>query len=328
LRRPVALLLVTSGLLATSVQALPGAPLLSVADESMGVAVAQARLNRLAPWQLKAFGAEPRGQVEGFVRNVLGLELMSVAEARAQKLDKKPAARDAQQVILARALEASLAASIFETGKVPKPLVEKYFAEHQSEFSEPARISVWRIVVSSEARALEIIKACQGAGGVQRWRQFAREESIDRATHLRNGDLGFVRADGSTDFPQLRVNPRVYAALEPILDGAILPTPLKLDENYAALWRRGSVTARTSNLEAERDKIANLLARKRLSEERDTLLGQLKTTYLKAHNPLLLDVLDGKTFDASPPDRPKPVPNPGEATPSFHPPKRTDQGLR
>lgn len=328
MRRPVALLLMTSALLATSVQALPGAPLLSVADESLGFAAAQARLNRLAPWQLKAFGAEPRAQAERFVRDVLGLELMLVAEARAQKLDKKPSARDAQQVILARALEASLAASILETGKVPKPLIEKYFAEHRSEFSEPARISVWRIVVSSEARAREIIKACQGAGGVQRWRQIAREESIDRATHLRNGDLGFVRADGSTDFPQLRVNPRVYAALEPLPDGAILPAPLKLDENYAVLWRRGSVAASTANLEAEREKIATLLTRKRLSEERDTLLGQLKTTYLKAHNPLLLEVLDGKTFDAPPPVRPKPLPNPSEATPRFDPPKRADQGLR
>ncbi len=330
MRCPAALLLATSSLLTTSVQAVPLAPLLGVAGETMGAMAAQARLDRLAPWQLTKFGGEARAQVEGFVRDVLGVELMLVAEAKAQKLDKNPRVRDAQQVILARALEASLEASILETGKVQKPLIEKYFSEHQSEFSAPARISIWRIVVSSEARALEIIKACQGAGGVQRWRQFARDESIDRATHMRNGDLGLVREDGSTDFPQLRVNPKVYTALQPISDGAILPTPLKLDENYAVLWRRGSAAARTSNLAAESEKISKLLARKLLSEEREALLGQLKTAHLKAHNPLLLEVLDGKTFDKAPPDKPKPktMLNPSDPMPSFRPPKQADQGLR
>ncbi len=294
----------------------------------MGSAAVQARLNRLAPWQLATFGAEPRAQTEGFVRDVLGVELMLVAEAKARKLDKKPSAHDAQQVILARALEASLEASILENGKMQKPLIEQYFAEHQSEFSEPARISVWRIVVSSEVHALEIIQACQGAGGVQRWRQLARDESLDRATHLRNGDLGFVREDGSTDFPQLRVNPKIYAALQPIPDGAILPAPLKLDENYAVLWRRGSMAARTPNLARESEKISKLLARKLLAEERDGLLKQLKTASLKAHNPLLLEVLDGKTFDMAPPNKPKAAPSPSDAMPSFRPPKQADQGLR
>jgi len=58
--------------------------------------------------------------------------------------------------------------------------------------------------------AKRIIAESQGAGGPARWRNFARDNSLDAATKLRDGDLGFVRPDGSTETPQLRVDPLAF----------------------------------------------------------------------------------------------------------------------
>ncbi|MDX2051916.1 MAG: hypothetical protein SFV15_05945 [Polyangiaceae bacterium] len=286
----------TACLLASSVRADEPRALLLVAGESLTRNTVQSRLNAAASWQLEPFGPTKEQRAEGFVRGVLGLELMEAAEAKARHLDATPAGRDARKVILARALEASLLQEIIAQDRVKQADIERYFADHRSEFIRPPSVAVWRIVVTSEARALAIIQECQGTGGLAKWRQIARAESVDHATHMRAGDLGFVRADGSTTFPQLRVSPQIYAALANVEDGAIAPKPLKLDENYAVLWRRGSLGEERADLRSESPKIADLLRRKALSEDRGALLDRLRKQHLKDHNPLLLEVLDGKAF--------------------------------
>jgi len=258
-------------------------------------AVARA-LRHVPAFQLSELGADDAARRRAVVDRLLVPELQRAAEARARGLDKRPRTADRLRDLYSRAMDADLARQTAEQQPVTEADVQKYFDDHRDRFETPRRIRIWRILVNDEALAKKIIAESQGAPGPAKWRSFARDNSIDTATKFRDGDLGFVRADGGTETPQLRVDPALFAAVDKLADGQIAPEPVKVQAGIAVVWRRGSLPPITRTVAQETSAIRTLLTRQRLEKARQDLIAELRKQYLKALDTQLLELLPDAMF--------------------------------
>jgi peptidyl-prolyl cis-trans isomerase C len=289
----------TFALVSVTALAADGAgPVVSAGNETADFAAVERAFGRVPAFQLAALAADDNGRRHAVVEQQLGPTLQAAAEARARGIDKRPRTGDRLRELYARAMDAELAVVTAREQPVTDAEVHKYFDEHRERFDTPRRVRIWRIVVSDEELAKKIISESQGAGGPARWRNFARDNSLDAATKFRDGDLGFVRPDGSTETPTLRVDPALFAAVDKLSDGQIVPEPLKLASGVAVVWRRGSLPAISRTVEQEAPAIRTLLTRERLEAARKALLDKLRQQYLKAHDTQLLETLPDGMFAA------------------------------
>jgi hypothetical protein len=271
-------------------------PVVRAGAETADAAAVLRAIQRVPAFQLAELGADAAARRRAVVEKRLVPELLGAAEARALGLDKRPRTAGRIRELYARALEAELARSTAEQAPVSDADIQKYFDEHRERFEVPRRIRIWRILVSDEALAKKIITESQGAGGPAKWRSFARDNSLDAATKLRDGDLGFVRPDGSTETPQLRVDPALFAAVDALPDGALAPEPLPVAAGYAVVWRRGSLPAIARSVAQEGGAIRTVLTRERLEAARKSLLGELRQQRVKLLDAQLLETLPDSSF--------------------------------
>jgi hypothetical protein len=245
-------------------------------------------------------------------------------------LDKQPRTADRLRELYSRALEAELARETAQKQPVTDAEVQQYFAQHRERFETPRRVRIWRIQVGDVALAKKIIAESRGAGGPERWRNFAREHSIDTATKFRDGDLGFVRPDGSTETPRVRVDPALFAAVDELRDGDLLPEPLPLSGGFAVVWRRGSLPAITRTVAQEKPAIVSVLTRQRLEAARKALLADLRKKSLRALDPLLLETLPDSAFSlpAGSARSLPPLPSAGQPPAGAETPKPSENGTR
>lgn len=304
-------------LASASAFAADSAPVLSAGPETADAAAVARAFARVPAFQLAELGADAAARRRAVVERLLAPELQRAAEARARGLDKRPRTADRLKELYARAMETELARTTAEQQPITDADVQKYFDEHRDRFETPRRIRIWRILVKDEELAKKIIAESQGAPGPAKWRNFARESSLDTATKFRDGDLGFVRADGSTETPQLRVDPALFAAVDKLSDGQIAPEPLKVQAGIAVVWRRGSLPAITRTVAQEGPAIRTLLTRQRLEAARQNLIAELRRTSLKALDTQLLETLPDATFAPAEPAAASLPPLPsGSATPT------------
>ena len=305
-------------------------PVVSVGPERADAATVLRAFRRVPAFQLAELGPDDASRRRAVVEKLLVPELRGAAEARARGLDKRPRTADRLRELYARALDAELARSDAAQNPVTDADVQKYFDEHRARFETPRRIRIWRILVSDEALAKKIIAECQGAGGPAKWRSFARDNSLDAATKLRDGDLGFVRADGATETPQLRVDPALFAAVDKLQDGQIAPEPLAQTAGFAVVWRRGSLPAISRTVTQESSAIRTLLTRERRESARKSVLAELRKQRLKSVDGELLQTLPDATFapPAGSASSLPPLPSGGPAPAGAETPQPSERGTR
>lgn len=286
-----------------------------VGDVELGAAELQARLSALSQARRSALPAGAAG-TRAFVDQVLVPELLLERHARTVSL--APAQRD-------RALAFALDRKTAERVSVDAAEVAAFYAQHRAEFHTEAAIGLWRIVTASEAEAREILTAVRGkANGAELWSALARERSLDAATKMRRGDLGFVRENGHTDVPQVRVNPELHRAAALLSDGELMAEPLRDGEHYSVLWRRGSRPARDVPLEQAAGEIRRVLLHQKGQEALSALVARLRSEQLTAFAPDALESVDYGTPESTRSRRPL-VARPAAGPPA---PTRTPTGER
>lgn len=322
--------LALSLLSATALAADAGAPVVTAGSETADAAAVLRAFGRVPAFQLAELGADDAARRRAVVERLLVPELQGAAEARSRGLDRRPRTADRLRELYARALETELARVTPLARPVTDADVQKYFDEHRERFETPRRIRIWRILVSDEQLAKRIISESQGAGGPAKWRAFARDSSLDAATKFRDGDLGFVRPDGQTDTPQLRVDAALFAAVEKLPDGQIVSEPLRVAGGFAAVWRRGTLPAISRTLAQETPAIRTLLTRERLAAARQELLTELRKQRVTALNAQLLETLPDATFAPPAPSAKSlpPLPSASAAPAGAEKPQPGERGTR
>lgn len=263
-----------------------------VGSATMTADAVSRRLAMLPTYQLTRYGATPEEQKKKFVQEVLVPELLFGEDGIQRKLDADPKLQDKVREALRDSVDRALREDALTATPISADEIKKYYDDNKSRYETPKRIKIWRIQVPDEPAAKAIIDIAKGADGPKRWGEEARERSLDKATAQRSGDLGFVRPDGSTDVPRVQVDPAVYAAVDKVKDGTVVPQPVKEGDVWSVLWRRGTIEATKRTIEDESDSIRQVLERRRAETARQDLLKRLKAEQVKESHPDLLQHIE------------------------------------
>jgi peptidyl-prolyl cis-trans isomerase C len=288
--------------------------------------------------RLAAIGVPPVGSSPGaagaaghsarqLVENVIVPELVASQEAKQRGLDKGPKYADREREVLRQSLEAAVKAQALADKPVTNEEIQAYFTANKARFEQPLRLRLWRILLDDEATAKSLLEQAKSAGSPAKWGELAREKSVDKATNLRQGDLGFVHADGDTDAPRVRVDPVLFRAAAAVKDGEFVAQPVKEGAKLAVIWRRGSLPAKLRTVEQERESIKNLLERQRADEAHEALVQKLRGEFVKEEHPDLLEQIPEGMF-GNRVARPRPSLIPRKPPPGLKLPRPTDSGLR
>jgi len=269
---------------------------ITVGSATMTAADVSRRLAALPAYQAARYGSTPEEIKKRFVDEVLVPEMLYGEEGLKKKLDQSPELKDKTRQALREAIDRNLREETLQKQPITQDELKKYFDENKARFETPKRIRVWRIQVADEATAKDIIAKAKGTDGIKQWSEAAREKSLDKATSQRSGDLGFVRADGSTDVPRVQVDPSVFAAAEKVGDGTLVAQPLHEGDRWSVLWRRGSIEASKRTLEDEGASIRQMLERRRIDAARQELMTRLRKDAVTDFHPELLSNIDASAF--------------------------------
>ena len=249
------------------------------------------RLAETPPFQLATFGKTPDEIRRKFLEEVMIPAALHAEEARATKLDERSLVRDRIREVLRQAIENELREELASSKPPTDAEIKKYYDDNRSKFHTPRRLKIWRILVDKKDLAQKIIadvKAAPADQSPKKWGELARKHSADDATKMREGNLGFVRPDGTTNMPRVKVARELFEAAEKVKDGELVPEPVAEGERWAVVWRRGSIVAVTRTLEQEENSIKQILTRSKLKKSMTELLDGLEKKHVSEVNDELL----------------------------------------
>lgn len=198
-------------------------------------------------------------------------------EAQRRKIETSSSFANSRSAILAetfseRAQQAAPAPSAERVAAVMK--------NNPRDFARPARIRIFRILLSDEEEAKKLIARLGASPRMEDFRATARSHSIDKATHQRGGDLGFVWPDGTTEIPQVRAVPTLYQAAQEVEEGMLAPEPVREGDSFAVVLRRGTLPPRSMDDERARRLIQQRLMAEAAEEKLDLLVKNLRSHHL------------------------------------------------
>jgi peptidyl-prolyl cis-trans isomerase C len=121
--------------------------------------------------------------------------------------------------------------------------------------------------------------------------ELAREHSIDKASNLRAGNLGFIAPDGTSNDPGLRVEVAIVHAAQGVRDGQLVPAPVPEGENYSVVWRKGTLAATRRTVDQVAAQIRDTVWKARVKDEADKLTAALRAAKLRDLDDSLLATL-------------------------------------
>jgi peptidyl-prolyl cis-trans isomerase C len=236
------------------------------AEEVITEAEGRRRFALLSPGQRHALGSTAEAQHKAFVSMLTEEALLAVAGKKAE-LSKTFAVAEVQRRVLARAVIDRAGEALGPASAIPDAEVMAYYEGHRSTYEAPARVQLWRILCGTEAKAKEVLAKAKKGISVQDWMALARETSIDEATKLRGGNLGFLDEKGISDDAPVSVEASVVAAAAGVAEGIIVDAVVPEKGNFAVVWRRSSLPAVRRSVEEVAPQIRGALWR----EKRDKL---------------------------------------------------------
>jgi peptidyl-prolyl cis-trans isomerase C len=280
----------------------------------------QERAALLAPFQWATLGNTWEERRRRLLDEVLIPEALLQAHAGGTKGDLL-APRDAA---LSEVLLLDLQAQV---SSVPVSDLElrRHYEQHRRHYETPRAILIWRILRTNEPEARELI-AKLGVPDEAEFRRLARDLSIDEATCMRAGTLGYVASDGQTHMPQVRVSPALFAAADQVRDGQLVPVPVREGDHFAVVWRRTSRPAQAQSWAEVSAAVRAQLEEQKLAEATRQLLERLRANQLRDFQPGALAGFEPRS--AEPVARPALAQEAVPLRPVRLLPKATDRGLR
>jgi peptidyl-prolyl cis-trans isomerase C len=250
------------------------------------------RMQQVPPYQLATFGDDPLARKRKFLDEVMIPDVLYALGAEDRHLDKQQPTSYALDHARSDAATRAIKKGVTAAAQIPMEDVKKYYAENQPRYDTPERYNVWRILCSSQKDAQDILDNVKKDSSLTNWNAQARDHSIDRATYLRGGNLGFVTLDGQSNETGLRADPGVMLAAVKVKDGEFVGQVIPEGPNFAVVWRRGTVGANHRGLSEVEAQIKDTLFKQRGDAEVKRVTDELRTRDLKDFSPGVLDTID------------------------------------
>jgi peptidyl-prolyl cis-trans isomerase C len=277
----------------------PNAVVVQVGRRTVSVSELERRWQALPAFQRHALGDSTQTRLLAFIDRWLVPDLLMEQVEQSHRDQSNARIRVLEKSVLQQVLVVRLRAQSETANPVTDADVTSYFESHRQQFDRPERLRLFRILMADEKSANELIQKLKNAPDFDTWRNMAREKSLDRATNMRGGELGFISADGKSDIVELQVDPALFAAAAHIKDGELARKPIREGDKFAVLWRRGHLAAESANLTSVDAAIRLHLKESRVRADYDALLSQLRNQYVRDLKP---ERLEGVTFQSSPGD--------------------------
>ena len=263
-----------------------------VGSRTITSAELERRLSQLAPFQLRTLGKTPEEIRRVFLEKVLIREALFAEGAAAEQLGERDEVGERLRRVLRRTLLALVRADVARDQPVTDADVQKYYEENRARFVTPQRIAIWRILVDKREEAKALIDELKKDPSQKHWNDVARDKSLDKATYMRGGNLGFVAADGTTNEPGVRVDVALFVAAARVPDAEIVSEPVAEGARFAVVWRRQSMKPIERTVEMEAPSIRQVIAHARTEEATRALVERLRKEQLSESHPEVLDQLD------------------------------------
>jgi hypothetical protein len=227
-----------------------------VGKSKITVGQVEDEINKLHPSVRVRFSSPERRK--DFVENLVRFEVLA-REARRRKLDKDPEVIRRVKRAMIDVLMDRLRSSLVKMEQITDRDVEAYYQRHIDTYRQPPRVRVSMIVTKTRGEAAALLaKAKKKSGDVSYFAELAAKHSVDPATKVRRGDLGFFAKDDK------KVPPPVIEAAFAIDGMWTFAGPLRLDnDSWAILIKTGELDGSNRPLEMERNRIRNRLFNER-----------------------------------------------------------------
>jgi len=255
------------------------------------------RIAAMPPFQRATFGDTPDIVRRRFLMEVLLPETLFSLGGEGEKLDQKLPTSYAVERALSEATIRAIRDRVGPESAIPMADVQKYYDDNRARYDTPERYQLWRILCKTRDEAAEVIAEARKEPTPKEFGELARDHSIDKATDLRAGNLGFVTADGTSNEPGLRVDPSVVRAAQGVRDGDIVPTPVPEGDAFAVVWRRGTIAATKRSVDDAAAQIRDTLWKERVKSETDKLIASLRAAKVRDVNESLLDSIEISSGD-------------------------------
>jgi peptidyl-prolyl cis-trans isomerase C len=272
----------------------PADPVVLRAGTSVSIGASALR-KRIAdmPWfQRLTFGATPDAVRRRFLDEVVVPEVLVDLAAADARLSATPSVAFAIDRALSRGTLRAIESSVGPASALSAGDVRAYYEANRSRYDSVERYRISRILCATRADAQSVITAIQTGLTPRAFADLARDRSLDKATSLRGGDLGFVAEDGSSNEPGVRVDPAIVRAAKTVLDGALVPQPVAEGDAFAVVWRRGTSGAKKRTIDELSPQIRDAIVRERVNADADKLVASLRAANVRDENEGLLLTLE------------------------------------
>ncbi|HEY6463785.1 MAG TPA: peptidyl-prolyl cis-trans isomerase [Polyangiaceae bacterium] len=276
------------------------------------------RLANVPPFQRATFGKDAATVKRAFLEQVLIPEVLESLGAEAAKLGDQLPTSYALERVRSQSVVRAIRARLGPESSIPMGDVQRYYDENRSRYDTPERYQIWRILCKTKDEAQSVLDAAKKDPTSKGFADLARDRSIDKGTNLRGGNLGFITPDGASNEPGLRVDPALVKAVQGVHDGELVPAPVAEGDNWAVVWRKGTIVATKRPVDEVAAQIRDTLWKARVKDETDKLTASLRASKLRDLDeaPLALlgttPVVDASTSGAA-------LPAPATASPSRTP---------
>jgi peptidyl-prolyl cis-trans isomerase C len=280
-----------------------------VGERAITVREVDRRIANIPPFQLRGFGKTPEEVRQRFVELLIREQLLSDG-AREAGIEARPEVQERIRGILRGALLHRLRVETAADAPVTDEEVRAYYEQNRQKFNSPPRVALWRILVATRQEAEGVLAEMKKDLTPKRWNELARDKSLDKATSMRGGNLGFIAPDGATSEPGVKVDTRLVQAASAVKDAELVPEPVQEGERWAVVWRRQSMKEVQRSLEQEAPAIRQVLSHTKAEERVKQLLEALRREHLSEHTPDLVELLDvTSTGELQPVRRPGTLPS-------------------
>lgn len=268
------------------------------------------KLAQVPPYQLQTFGKTPDEARRKFLETVLVPELLYVEGAEEKKLDRELPSEDLIRRARSTATIRAVRAQVPPASAITDDDVAKYYEANKNLYDTPERVQIWRVLFKTKAEAEQAIVQLKKDASVKAFTELARDKSLDKATAMRAGNLGFVSPDGTSNEAGVKVDPAVVAAARAVKDGELAPQPVPEADAFGVVWRRGTVPANKRPVAEVAPQIRETLYRERMEKATRARIDELRKT-IKDYDDKPLRQLEVKLDDGNIGQRRRTLPESG-----------------
>ncbi len=257
------------------------------------------RLARIPRYQLRTFGRTASEVVHTFFDKVFLRDVLLSLGAEEKHLDHEIEVEQALDRMLSTATLRAISDSVGPGSTIGPDEIQRYYDANQSRFNTKDRIHVWRILCATREEAQQVLDEAKKAGTPESFTKLARDHSIDKATFLRGGNLGFLGEGGISNEPGVMVDVAVLKAAQGVKDGEIVPTVVQEGTSFAVVSRRGTQAGTHRTLGDVTPQIQETLLRQKREVAEKALLEKLRAAKVSQVDESLLGSFDISVDDGT-----------------------------